>query len=259
MAMLIQPAVVLRLWDYSETSQIVALLTPEYGRVRLLAKGIRRGAKNRFAPGLDLLEFGEVRFRLPRGDSELSTLTDWRQRESFPRIRLELLRLYSGLYAAELSSVLTEELDPHPRLFAALVALLGELNGDVGEAAGGKNGVVGAWVVRFQAELLRAIGYAPSFQRCMNCGNDRQPGTPVWFSASSGGLLCAACHINHQEGVSVPAALFDTPQDVPQPILWFRLLDYYLTHLAGRKLRCGARLGEMLENEPPSPSGATGS
>jgi hypothetical protein len=53
--------------------------------------------------------------------------------------------------------------------------------------------------------------------------------------------------VNHPERVSVSAALFDTPKDDARPILWFRLLDYYLTHLAGRKLRCGARLGRMFE------------
>lgn len=238
--MLSQPAIILRLWEYSETSQIASLMTPDYGRVRLLAKGIRRGTKTRFAPGLDLLELGEVRFQLPRGDSELGTLTDWQQQQAFPRIRGELLRLYAGLYAAELSSVLTEELDPHPRLFAALVDLLSALNSET-------SGAMGAAIVRFQAELLRAIGYTPSLQRCTDCGRDRRPNARAWFSATTGGLLCMSCHVNHQERVSVPAELLDTPREAAKPILWFRLLDYYLMHVAGRPIRCGARLRKMLE------------
>ena len=53
-------AVVLGRLDYSETSQVIVLLTREHGKVRAIAKGIKRGTKQRFAAGIDLLEIGSV-------------------------------------------------------------------------------------------------------------------------------------------------------------------------------------------------------
>ncbi len=60
MALISDRAIVLRRLDYSETSQILALFTREYGQVRVIAKGIKRSTRSRFAVGIDLLEVGQV-------------------------------------------------------------------------------------------------------------------------------------------------------------------------------------------------------
>ena len=51
MSVFADQAVVLLRYDYSETSQIVALMTRDHGVVRAIAKGIKRGTKTRFATG----------------------------------------------------------------------------------------------------------------------------------------------------------------------------------------------------------------
>ena len=116
--------------EFSETSQIVTLFCAAHGLLRLIAKGARRSTKQRFAAGLDLLELGEVGFVPPRGDAQLGTLTDWAQQETFGAVRRELLRLYGALYAVELVTSLTEEADPHPELYVALVRTLRDLAGE---------------------------------------------------------------------------------------------------------------------------------
>ena len=106
-------AVVIRLTDYSETSQIVSFFTQRHGQTRLIAKGIKRGTKKRFKTGMDLLELGEVAFAPARGDAELGTQTSWHQIDMFDGLRRQLPRLYAGLYLAELLGTLTEQGDPH--------------------------------------------------------------------------------------------------------------------------------------------------
>ena len=48
-------AIVLRRLDSSESSQVLVFFTREHGPQRLIAKGIKRGTKQRFATGIDLL------------------------------------------------------------------------------------------------------------------------------------------------------------------------------------------------------------
>src|SRR5262245_53546498 len=109
----IDNAVVLRLSDYSESSQIVSLFARDAGLVRLIAKGMRRSTRSRPAVGLDLLELGEVEFAPAHGEAGLGTLAEWQQVDSFLRLRADLPRLLSGLYAAELTAATTQEHDPH--------------------------------------------------------------------------------------------------------------------------------------------------
>ncbi|MGE0481945.1 MAG: DNA repair protein RecO [Phycisphaerae bacterium] len=258
-------AIVLRLVDYSETSQIASLFTAENGLVRLIAKGLRRNTRNRVSVGLDLLEYGEIGFVAARGDAGLGTLTEWMQRDAFPRLRTSLARLYGGLYAVELVNTLTQEYDPHPGLFEALLAMLREMTADPPAVIA---------VARFQARLAREIGYFPRLDACVICQRPRPPRTETFFSAGAGGVVCRDCEANVVEKRSIPAGLLDPPprtpaaRDATQPpspsdptpraaavaslrssgddvdprraLEWFRLLNYHLTYIAGRPFETAA-------------------
>jgi DNA repair protein RecO (recombination protein O) len=121
-------AVVLSRLDYSENSQILVLFTREHGKARSIAKGIRRGTKKRFVAGIDLLDVGSAVLgaKQERGEA-LASLSEWRQTESLSGLRERLDRLHAALYAAELTSRLTEDWDPHPRLFDFLLKTLRDL------------------------------------------------------------------------------------------------------------------------------------
>lgn len=249
-------AVVLRLSDYSETSQIVSLFTARDGLVRLIAKGSRRGTRTRFAAGLDLLEYGEASYVPARGEAGLGTLTEWVQRDAFTSLRGSLLTQFGGLYAVELVSALTQEYDPHPALFDALLKLLRELAGGGTErnrAPGWQKDVAGA-IVRFQIALLKAIGYAPTFGHCLDCGRPRRRGGPAYFSSSAGGLVCRDCEAHHTEKRRIPPILLQPGSVTAQPIEWFTLLDYHLRHVAGRAFKTADRLRALLPAERPGGS-----
>jgi DNA repair protein RecO (recombination protein O) len=227
-------AVVIRLSEYAETSQIVSLFTERHGLLRLIAKGIRRGTKQRFAAGVDLLESGEVSFVPPRSGAGLSTLTAWAQHDGFSGLRGDLARLYAGLYAAELLVALTEENDPHAELFCALGDLLNHLS--VGSA-------VLPGVTRFQLELLRATGYLPELEHCVSCGGGLGRG-PIYFSSRAGGLLCRDCEMHFVEKTAAPRPAGSMPFESNKQ--GFELLNYHLTHLAGRAFRTSAQLAKIL-------------
>ncbi len=129
MALISDRAIVLRRLDYSETSQILALFTREHGQVRVIAKGIKRSTRSRFAVGIDLLELGHVVWSA-RADrpQNLAILTEWKQVNAFVGLRERLERLYAAQYAAEITAELTVDHDPHSTLFDDLRLFLQKLS-----------------------------------------------------------------------------------------------------------------------------------
>lgn len=244
-------AVVLARLDYSETSQVIAVFTRTHGKMRAIAKGIKRGTKARFAVGIDLLDIGTlvVSTRGER-DSGLATVTEWKQTRSLSGLREKLPRIQAAQYAAEITSHLTEEWDPHDDLYDTLVALLIAI-ADAAEPLPD--------LVRYQIALLDAVGSVPRFDACMLCGREAEL---TYFSSFEGGMVCRHCEATQVEKRQVTErtrrALRDRRFDVdpapqhgrspettgPNPtevaartaaIGPFSLLNYHIGHLMGRE------------------------
>ncbi len=188
-------AVVLGRLDYSETSQILVLFTRGHGKVRAIAKGVKRSTKTRFAVGVDLLEVGRVMLssRQERGEV-LATLTEWKQMRSLSGLRATLERIHGAQYAAEITAHLTEDWDPHVELFDALTTTLSRLADGVETLPA---------VVAFQCVLLEQIGSLPRFDVCVMCGRD---GDLTHFSSFEGGLICRHCEPGQVEKWAVSEA-----------------------------------------------------
>lgn len=147
---LVDQAIVIRLWDWSETSQTVALFTREHGVLRGLAKGARR-EKGRFSGGFELLTRGEV-VAITKASSDLATLTDWDLQETFPTVRRDLRAHYAAVYFADLVQHFVTDSDPHPALWDALLDALRSLR------AGADPGPA---LLAFQWSALSEAGYRP--------------------------------------------------------------------------------------------------
>lgn len=252
-------AIVLRLSEYSETSQIATLLCERAGLVRVIAKGARRSTKTRPAAGLDLLELGDAQFTAPAGESSLGTLTEWVQRDAFLRLRRSMPALLAGLYAAEAVTLLTQEQDPHPRMFADWLALVGALSdaapvtnrtdGSPAEASNSRprarpqplSDPIAA-LVRFQAALLKEVGFAPELRRCTLCGAARVAGASAYFSSTAGGYVCGDCAPRAVEKQPIRPGLLDGRKGSNPPIEWFALMDYHIACIVGRPPHSGALL-----------------
>lgn len=110
-AVYLQPAFILQQRKYRETSLIIDALTRDFGRISVLAKGVRKpksktaGLLQAFIP----LSLSYV------GQAELKTLTDVEASQSF--IEIKGLALYCGFYINELVACFLHKYDPHPEVF----------------------------------------------------------------------------------------------------------------------------------------------
>src|SRR3989304_4519194 len=98
-------AVVVRAMDLGEADRILTLLTPGLGKLRAVAKGVRR-SQSKLGGHLDLLTRSSV--MVARGKN-LDIITQAQGLDSFLPLRNDLMRLGCGLYAAELAERFTPE------------------------------------------------------------------------------------------------------------------------------------------------------
>lgn len=236
-------AVVLQAVPFGETSCVVTLLTRELGKVRALAKGAWR-PKGPFDGGLDLLSTCEV-IVLRRVSGGLDLLTEACLLSRF-RIGTSLPAFQAAICLAELTDAVTADADPHPELFDAAVARIHALSDHRGSDA-----AVETERLRGELAILRLTGHGPALDRCAACLGEVS-GPRVAFGMLDGGLLCTACRRGKRVVVSVSAptrqllrrlAVAPPGGDVDaEPRLHGEaraILDSYLAHLLGRRLRAG--------------------
>jgi DNA repair protein RecO (recombination protein O) len=227
-------AVVLARLDYSETSQVIVLFTREHGKVRAIAKGIKRGTKQRFAAGIDLLDIGSVNLSARQErQASLATVTEWRQTRSLSGLREKLHRIQAGQYLAEITAALTEDWDPHERLFDSLLSALSVL-ADAPEPLEQTTG--------YQRVLLTEIGSWPRFDACVLCGRTEQL---THFSSFEGGAVCRHCEpvqVEKREVGLKTLAWLANGRPCPSWAPPFELLDYHIAHLMGREPKVSASL-----------------
>jgi DNA repair protein RecO (recombination protein O) len=167
---------VLRIQDYAETDRIAVLLTPDRGRLDLLAKGARRLERTSGA-ALDFLNLVRVIFYLRRG---LALLREVELLRTFPRIREELERLEEALVGLQWARSLAVKGEADPRPFKLTLQFL--------------EGLERGWPPRlarlaYCLRLLAVAGHGPHLAGCVACG---QAGELFW-APDRGGLLCGRC------------------------------------------------------------------
>jgi DNA repair protein RecO (recombination protein O) len=231
-------AVVLARRDYSETSQVIVLFTRQHGKVRAIAKGIKRGTKKRFAVGIDLLDIGQVVFSVRQErTASLATLTEWKQTQSLSGLREKLFRIHGAQYFAEITERLSEDWDPHVELFDALISTLATL-AEAAEAL--------TPVVDYQLRLLASIGSQPRFDVCVLC---RRESDLTYFSSLEGGMICRHCEPVQVEKWQVSNATLKYLRGRVKdritsgsPTGAFSVLNYHIAHLMGREPMLAAKL-----------------
>ena len=237
-------AIVLRRLDYSETSLILAVFTRDHGKVRIIAKGARRSTKKRFSPGMDLLDAGSLVLSVRHvGQEALAPLREWKQIAAYAGLRDRLDRLYAAQYAADIVTKLTEDWDPHARIYDGLNSTLATL-------AGG--GETGSTLTSFQRLLLVDTGLLPRLDVCIGCGQSPTVGPEMYFSSHEGGLLCRDCEPARVEKRLVTAghaalsgAAIASGADVAGI---FDLFNYHIAHLIGREPAAAEPLGRLLRH-----------
>lgn len=178
-------ALVLRTFDFGETSQIAHFFTRELGRLHGMAKGARR-LKGSFQGGLDVLVLGEAAVYGRRAGADLRTLASFRTIDHFPGLRERLPRYHNATHAAALLLAFAREEQPMEAVFDLTVAALRmlEVADDTQAAALG---------IGYEALLLGASGFGPELTACVTCGRPARNVQTTRLSAFRGGLLCSNC------------------------------------------------------------------
>ncbi len=197
-------AICIRKTDYSETSQIITLLTRSSGKISAIAKGSRREKNKSFGSKIELFSFGEIVFSPPK-NSSLATLTEFDQRPVFVGLSRSLYKLNCAMFAAELVHSLTEEYDPHASLFELLYDFLANIQVC--------NSRVEALVllISFQLNLLQELGIALVFSHCTNCGYEFSLNWQgAWFCSENNGVVCRDCEAAFMDKVRVDISIIES-------------------------------------------------
>jgi DNA repair protein RecO (recombination protein O) len=172
-------AVVLRVQKLGEADRIITLLTRRNGRVRAVAKGVRR-TRSKF--GATVEPFSHVDLQLYAGRSldivvQADSLTAYGE-----QLVSDYGRYTAGTAVLETAERLTaEEREPSLRLFLLVVGALRALAGGGPDGIEPRDPSLGA---------MSVAGYAPALTDCARCG---LAGPHRAFSVPAGGTVCPAC------------------------------------------------------------------
>jgi DNA repair protein RecO (recombination protein O) len=180
-------AVVVRTYKLGEADRIVVLFTRDRGKVRAVAKGVRK-TSSRFGSRLEPMS--HVALQLYEG-RELDTITQAESLEHFRELREDLDRITRGSSLLEVVDHMTQEREPNPKLYTMLVGALRTL-------ARQDHPLVAP---AFFFKLLALEGFRPMVDACVVC--QRTDGLCA-FDLDEGGAVCT----DHRRGtVLTPEAL----------------------------------------------------
>ncbi len=172
-------AIVLRHAPLGDADKILTLYTPHLGKVRAVAKGVRR-PRSKLAGHVEPLTRSAM--MIAQGQN-LDIVTQSQTIDSFVSLKENLLRTSQAMYAAELLELFTVQDDANPTLYQAFHTTLKAL-------CSGSNG---AMVLRYyELRLLDILGYKPELNSCISCHSPLSHAY-TYFSISGGGVVCSGC------------------------------------------------------------------
>ncbi|MBT1174779.1 DNA repair protein RecO [Bifidobacterium sp. LC6] len=184
--------VVLRTAKLGEADRIITILTRGHGKIRAVAKGVRR-TKSRF--GARLEPFMRVDLLIAEG----RTLDTVSQAESVAAYGASIAADYEAYEAA---NIIVETIDKlasseHECVPAQYRLLIGALNA-LAKHAHTPRAISGSYVMRAMA----LAGWTPRLAACVVCGKTEC----AYLSVASGGVMCEADHTSDARRISPQAA-----------------------------------------------------
>jgi DNA repair protein RecO (recombination protein O) len=173
-------AIVLTRFDYGEADRILTLITPGLGKLKAIAKGIRRPTSRL---GGSLEPFAELRLALARGRTfdvvtQVSVVHPWLN------LRDDLVSFGTASYMAELANGTLEERHASESVYLLLKRAYEILD------AGMAPSRVARW---FEMHLADELGVRPEVDRCVECGRLLEADERYRWVPPLGGVLCERC------------------------------------------------------------------
>lgn len=180
--------IVLRTYKLGESDRIISFVTNTHGKVRAVAKGVRK-TKSRIGARLEPLS--HVNLLIYEGRGDLDIVSQAESVESYRVIREDLDRLTHATAILEAVDLVSVEEQSDERLYQMLAGALRSLNQ-------ADSAVI---VPAFFWKLLAHEGYEPMLDECVRCGAEEEL---VGFDVAGGGITCRGCTVTSRIS---PAAL----------------------------------------------------
>lgn len=171
-------AIVLGAYKFGEADKVMVLLTRHHGKVRAVARGVRK-TRSSIGARLEPMSHVDVSFRKGR---DLDTIAEVRLVASHEKSRMDFARVSQGLAMIEAVEKMTPDREPVEHLFEVLSRALSTLDEQLSPL------MVGAFYWR----VLAMEGHAPQLDECVVCG--AREGL-VQFHIIDGGVLCKSCGV----------------------------------------------------------------
>ncbi len=179
---------VLRVNAYNDTDAMLTLLTQDYGKLSVKARGLRRKNSPLIAP-CQLLAFGEFTLFEYR---DFYVINEAHSIDLFQGLRRDLQKLALGTYFAQVAETICQEDIPNPELLTLVLNCLYALsNKDFFEIK-----VKAAFEIRCAC----IAGYTPDIAACHICGKEYADR----FDISQGHLECSTCRDYGSDGIRMP-------------------------------------------------------
>jgi DNA repair protein RecO (recombination protein O) len=236
--------IVLRKQEFSENAEIISLLTPCHGKLKVMVRGVRK-IKGSLVGKFELFSRLTVLLSTGRTFEACSQVEVLDHRAG---LRDDLIRLAYGLYFLELFDVMLHYSEPHAGLFHLLDDSLGHLE---------KLSRFELLSVMVLFNFLHDLGYQPDLRNCVICGGNPVNGR---FSVSQGGVLCPNCKEDDTSSLSLERDTLALMRSLPalshEALLsgeikegtarkLREILEFHISYHFSRKLRTSALLRKI--------------
>ncbi len=194
-------AIILRSREYGEGNRLFSLLTREFGKLIVVARGVQK-PKSKLGPLLQI--FALVDIRLVAG-KRFDIIAGVSMLNAHYALRNDITAFAYASYFSELFDASLEEKQEHPELFDLMYYILDKLTKE-----NNNNEMLARFV---ELKLCHELGYAPCLDTCIHCGTPIAVNIngvltlPDWvaFSGENGGTVCPECSTGESWLKKVPA------------------------------------------------------
>ncbi|MFH1383849.1 MAG: DNA repair protein RecO [Candidatus Omnitrophota bacterium] len=185
-------AIVLRSAPIRETSLIITFLSRDFGKIKTISKGVRKG-RSPLLSHFEPFTYQEIVF-YHHPQREINLITDSTVKESFSFIRNDFVKICVASYMVDLVDEVTQAHQQQKELFNLLLYVLCEL----------KCTHPLKLLRLFEVNVLKYSGLFPNLEKCSVCGRAQLP-SRLFFSFHHGGIICsqAACRQKAREHIDI--------------------------------------------------------
>ena len=182
--------IVLKTFDFRETSRIATFFTRDFGKVKGVLKGIRKDPK-KFGSSIEKFSVNDIVYYQYR-NNDIHLVSHCDMKDYFSGLRQDLERMTAASYASELIDTLMPAEEQNLEIYNLMQVFLKSLQSapDISKL-----------IQTFQIKILSLSGFQPHLEACVRC-NQNVADAPR-FSLRLGGLLCGTCKDSSGEATSI--------------------------------------------------------